>query len=381
MDYPFPSPHLEMIKPSLIRSMAALRDEKTLDLGLGEPDLPLPLPLLEHAFQQLKNGPMGYTPNAGLPELRKAIALHLGLSESEWERVIVTCGSAGALSSVVGALLGPGDEVLTPTPSYPAYADLIRMFHGHNKLLPLLDAGPHFLEALKKATRPQTKGLIINSPVNPTGQIFSTKTLEAIGAWAKQNNIWVISDEVYRTLATDEFAPSLVEVFPDAFVVGGLSKSISMTGFRLGWALAPTSCVNAVCQIHRLTVTCAPRLSQLLALEVFKKPQDLNGHSQVYAERRKQIIQKCRELQLTFVRPEGAFYLWVDVRAYTENTLSFCQRLHEQTSVLAIPGEAFGKQGQGFIRLSYAVSLDTFFEGLNRICHFMKQEKVTHAGE
>ncbi len=381
MDYPLPSPHLELIKPSLIRTVAALRNEQTLDLGLGEPDLPLPEDLLEKAFRNLKGGPMGYTPNAGLPELRKAIATHLGLPASDWERVIITCGSAGALSSVLGALLGPGDEVLTPTPSYPAYADLIRMFHGQNKVLPLLDAGSQFLDTLKKAASSQTKGLIINSPVNPTGQIFSKQILEAIGAWAKENNIWVISDEVYRTLSDDGFSPSLVDVFPDAFLVGGLSKSISMTGFRLGWAVAPASCVNAICQIHRLTVTCAPRLSQLLALEVFKEPKHLLAPAQIYAQRRKHIIQQCQALGLPFVRPQGAFYLWLDVRAFAKNTLSFCQRLHEKTSVLAIPGEAFGEEGQGFIRLSYAVALETFSEGLTRIGQFINQEKAMHASE
>ena len=176
MAYPKPSVHLEAIKPSLIRTMAACRDEHTLDLGLGEPDLPLPPELLEPALTQLKEGAHGIYTQRGLTGiLRSAIMKHLGLPEEQWERVIVTCGSAGALSSVIGALLGPGEEVLTPGPSYPAYADLIRMFHGTNTVVPLADAGPQFVEGLKRAVTSKTKGLIINSPVNPTGQVFLRK--------------------------------------------------------------------------------------------------------------------------------------------------------------------------------------------------------------
>lgn len=381
MTYPSPGEHLAAIQPSLIRTMAACRHEETLDLGLGEPDLPLPSALLEKAFACLKEGPMGYTPNAGLPDLRRAIAAHVGLSESHWERVIVTCGSAEALSSVMGALLSPGDEVITPEPSYPAYADLIRMFHGKNTCIPLMDADAQFVSALKDAATPQTRGLIINTPVNPTGQVLSEKTLIEIQKWAAEKKIWVISDEVYRTLYAGGSAPSLLQNFPDAFVVGGLSKSISMTGFRLGWVIAPQSCVNAICQIHRLTVTCAPRLSQLLALEVFRQPESLLPPAQIYEERRRQIIAKCKDLNLPVVHPEGAFYLWLDVREQTKNTLQFCQRLHEETSVLAIPGEAFGAAGQGFIRLSYAVALKVFFEGLERINHFLNSEEKNHESQ
>jgi aspartate/methionine/tyrosine aminotransferase len=202
--------------------------------------------------------------------------------------------------------------------------------------------------------------------------------LSAIQEWATENKIWVISDEVYRTLYAGSPAPSLADGFPDAFVVGGLSKSISMTGFRLGWVVAPPSCVNAICQIHRLTVTCAPRLSQLLALEVLAQPHHLLAPAQIYEQRRRQIVDKCTELNLPMVCPEGAFYLWLDVRDKTHHTLEFCQKLHEKTSVLCIPGEAFGAAGQGFIRLSYAVELDVFFEGLERICHFLKSEEKNY---
>ena len=376
MVYPVPGAHVAQIKPSLIRTMAACRGAETLDLGLGEPDLPLPAPLLEGAFQELKKGPMGYTPNAGLPELRRAIARHLGLAESDWERIIVTCGSAGALSSVTGALITPGDVVLTPDPSYPAYADLIGMFHGVNRRVPLADAGEKFFEAVQSAACAKTRGLIINTPVNPTGQVFSQATLERLADWAESKGMWIISDEVYRTLHSENPAPSLCGSFSAGFVVGGLSKSISMTGFRLGWVVAPASCVNAICQVHRLTVTCAPRLSQQLALAVLEHPEELQAHSKTYLERRDTIKRRCAELNLSFVMPEAAFYLWLDLRAYTKDTLAFCQRLHDATSVLAIPGEAFGPAGTGFIRLSYATRLELFLEGLERIHSHLQSESM-----
>ncbi|MBL92847.1 MAG: hypothetical protein CMH56_13670 [Myxococcales bacterium] len=375
MDFPSPGEHVAAIAPSLIRTMAARRGPNTLDLGLGEPDLPLPPELLENAFAQMKAGPMGYTPNAGLPELRKAIAKHLGLTQANaWERIIVTCGSAGALSSAMGALVSPGDVVLTPDPSYPAYADLIRMFHGQNRRVALEEGGDGFIRRLEEASCEKTKGLIINTPVNPTGQVFSRETLERIKQWAEANNIWVISDEVYRTLYTDDAAPSLIDVYENAFVVGGLSKSISMTGFRLGWVLAPESCVNAICQVHRLTVTCAPRLSQLLALTVLEKPEELKEPAQTYWTRREKIRDACQAKGLKVIQPEGAFYLWIDVSAHTDNTLSFCLELHDATSVLAIPGEAFGPAGQGYVRLSYATDLNLFLEGLQRIHDHMCME-------
>ena len=376
MDFPAPGEHVAAIAPSLIRTMAAYRTADTLDLGLGEPDLPLPQDLLENAFAQMKAGPMGYTPNAGLPELRQAIAAHLGLTETKaWERIIVTCGSAGALSSTMGALVSPGDVILTPDPSYPAYADLIRMFHGENRRVALGEGGQDFVQRLTDASCEKTKGLIINTPVNPTGQVLSRETLLRTKEWAQTNGVWVISDEVYRTLYTGHAAPSLVDVYDDAFVVGGLSKSISMTGFRLGWVLAPESCVNAICQVHRLTVTCAPRLSQLLALTVLKSPDQLKEPAQIYWQRRQKIRDVCQTMGFTNIQPEGAFYLWIDVSNFTDNTLSFCQRLHEATSVLAIPGEAFGPAGQGFVRLSYATDLNLFLEGLQRIDDYVKTEK------
>jgi len=332
---------------------------------------------LDNAFSQLKSGAMGYTPNAGLPELRKAIVRHLGLDEACWERLVVTCGSAGALSSVMGAMLSTEDVVLTPDPSYPAYADLIRLYHGENRTVPLADAGPEFIKNLKKAACSKTKGLIINTPVNPTGQVFSHETLAEIQAWAAKNGIWVISDEVYRTLYAESPAPSFLDVSADGFVVGGLSKSISMTGFRLGWVMAPEHCVNAICQVHRLAVTCAPRLSQLLALQVLAQPEALQDPAMIYRKRRQAIRTQVENLGLKTVLPQGAFYLWLDLRDHTLETLKFCQNLHRETSVLAIPGEAFGDAGRGFVRLSYATPLKNFNEGLNRIQDHLELEKTS----
>jgi aminotransferase len=359
--------------PSLIREMHALKRRSTLDLGLGEPRIPVPEDLFNEAIQEFRESSAGYTPNEGLFDLREAIAAHAGCGRRNAHQVVVTAGSAGALASTLGALIDTGVEVLLPDPAYPAYADLIRLFGGQPRAVDLGNAGQDFVDRLVEALTPQTRGVVICSPVNPTGQVLSRDTLEALAAMAEKHGLWVVSDEIYRDLVDSPPAPSLVEATDQGIVVGGLSKSVSMTGFRLGWTLLPRHLVEPVVQVHRLTVTCAPHLSQLLALRVLADTDRIAAFADTYRTRRQRAAEAAQSMDLIHTKPEGAFYLWIDLRPQVDDTVVFTRRLLSKHDVLVIPGEAFGPQSAGHVRISCAVEPDILREGLTRMVSFLDE--------
>ena len=372
------SPEAANLQPSLIREMSRRRGASTIDLTLGQPGQPPDRKIIEAALEAYWKGAPGYTENAGLIELREMLASHY--SRKGPESVLVTVGSEQAVYLTLSCLISPGDEVLVPEPGYPAYPAIVRFLGGvpipypisvSERLMPSVD------EVCARGTD-RTRVLIWNSPSNPFGSIpGEERTLEMVQQARKRG--WVfISDEIYRDLV---YQPSTI--FPsdygdDIVMVSGLSKSCSLTGFRLGYVLAPSEFIAKATLANQLMVTCAPRLSQLMALEIFRRPEQLTASLPIYRAARHALLKSAHLLPSgaeLYLGP-GAFYAVLDVSQWAKTmggSMGLALRLIDSVDVAVVPGIAFGPSGDWFWRLSYAGGADSAEEGLGRIAEFLSQ--------
>jgi aspartate/methionine/tyrosine aminotransferase len=362
---PRPAHRLANIELSLIRQINALATPLSVNLGIGEPNVEPDETLRAFAVNAAATGSWHYTPNAGTLSLRKLIAGESGFDPKS--EVCVTAGTEEALFSIMQAFVDPGDEVLVPNPGFLSYATLARIASATPVTYDLEPPDWRVdVDALLKRITPKTKLIVVNSPSNPLGSVIDAESLQRIA----NAGPLVVSDEVYREIWYDAPPPSMLGMSDDVIVVGGMSKSHSMTGLRLGWIIAAEGLMKPIVTAHQYVATCASAFSQSLA-EAILSDESWNRswldrlRAQFRAQRESALFSITRELEVTIPPPAGAFYAFVPVPAC--DTVTFARTLATDAAVLVIPGVAFGSMGEGFIRISYAASIDDIGTGVERI--------------
>jgi aspartate aminotransferase len=356
------------------------------DFSLGEPDFPTPAHICQAAIEAMRAGHTHYTPAAGIAELRAAVAQRYkniyGLEVSP-EQVIVSNGAKHSIHTALAATVGPGDEVLIPSPYWVSYSDLVEMTGASYKLIPTtLESGFKMTPAqLKAAISPRSRLLMLNSPSNPTGAVYSRDELAALADVVLSSNLAVLSDEIYEHLVYDQakatcFAALRPELAERTLTISGVSKSYAMTGWRMGWTVGPGPIIKAMGNIQSQQTGCPSSISQHATLAALQGDQSCVEKMRQQFEARRDLV--CRRLvELPGVRsrvPEGAFYAFFDISAHFGRTLggvkvtdsvSFCLAALEAIHVNLVPGSAFG--AEGFVRLSFAASLEQLNGGLERL--------------
>lgn len=374
------SRRVEALAPSIIRQMFGRRRPTSIDLSLGEPALAPEAALIDRAMATVRAGPQGYTENPGLLALREAIARHYGLDGRDRpENVIVTVGSEEAVFLAMISTLDPGDEVLLPDPGYPAYRSIAQLIGAVPVGYPIRrETGlVARADAIAPLVSPRTRLLILNGPSNPFGTVDSAAELEQIARLAEARGILVLTDEIYRDLVyRPGVVPTIAAMTPASLFVSGLSKSCALTGFRLGFLIASAPLVKQATLAHQLMVTCAPRLAQQVALEIFREPARLRAGIAYYEASRAAVREGAAALpeDAPLLLGDGAFYAILDVSRYAGgDPLGLAIALLEQEDVVVVPGVAFSPEAGGwFWRLSYAAGADAVREGLTRIARFLR---------
>ena len=368
-----PPPFLRGIEKSMIRMISDRAKPGSISLGLGEPDLPTPDVIIREAVRIIQEEKSGYTLQAGIPALREKIASdypHLNLS---LDQIIVTAGSQEALYLIMRTLVEPDDEVLLPNPGFIPYTMMTRMLGGRavTYRLPAKDDFAFDLDDFKSKLSPNTKVVICISPSNPTGRVLTKDDLRAIAKAVEESGsgAFIISDEIYRELYyTAERPASLSEFYTRTIVVSGLSKSMRMTGWRIGWLAGDTEVIKAALVLHGYTVTCASSISQKAALAAWTDEAAVARaeYRAIFHRRRDHLLRLLRdELGLRCVTPEGAFYTMVDVSRYGDE-LKVAEAGLEQ-GVVTIPAAAFGDESKGFLRISFCADEEKLSEGVRRL--------------
>ena len=361
---------LDGIGISLTRQMFENAPPGAINLALGEPMFDTAEQIVSSGHGALDDGRLPYTSNAGLPELRTAIAAEAPGSLKA-ESVCVTVGATGALLGALFATVDPGDEVLVPDPGFPAYAAIASIAGAQPIRYPIPSAqGFRFsADSLQRFVTERTRAIVINTPSNPTGHVIPRAELERVAEVAEQHDLTVISDEVYREIYFGDPPASFLDVSEEGLVVYSLSKTESMTGWRLGWVVGPPELIRAVTVINQYTVTCAPTLAQRAALEAFG-PTAIERARDMRAEfdRKRRLLTGLidNELGLPYVDPEGAFFVLVEA-APRGNSLDVARDVLQETGVITVPGTGFGHQAARFLRLSFSATEDEIREGLRRL--------------
>jgi len=367
-----PAARLAGIEKSVIRQIYDRAPGDAINLGLGEPDFPTPTVIREEAIQFIRKEKIRYTPNAGLLELRRAIAGYYG-DETKYENVCVTNGSQEALFVALMALINPGDEVLLPDPGFLAYPTLVRMAGG-KPVFYQLPAPKNFEfdpQDFQRQVNANTRAVIITSPSNPTGRVLKPGDLQIIANALLNSEVVVIADEIYRELYFDERPASIADFYPRTIIISGLSKSHAMTGWRLGWIYGDPEIIRHLIVLHQYATTCASAVSQRAALAAFTdagRAAPENFRAELRARRDfliEQIDSQLAEFKLNRIAPDGAFYLMLEVSPFGKS-FEVAERLL-QYKVITIPGAAFGKEAEGYLRLSFATDFETIRAGVQRI--------------
>lgn len=362
---------LQGIEKSVIRQVFDRALPGSLNLGLGEPDLPTPDVIRRAAVRVVEEEQNGYTTHAGLPALRDKIASDYTYLEGKPERVIVTAGSQEALYLALLTLVDDGDEVLLPNPGFVAYPTIVRMAGGVSNFycLPSDKDFSFDIEDFRRALTPRTKVVVCISPSNPTGRALSTNDVRALAAAVKDHGAYLISDEIYRELYYGEERPESASSYYDrTIVISGLSKSMSMTGWRLGWMAGDPSVIQSALVLHGYVTTCASAVSQKASLVAWSDEAEVARASfrKTFKERRDHLLELIdSELGLRAVTPDGAFYTMVDVSKFGSSMKVAEALLAER--VITVPGSAFGSESEGFLRVSFCADLDALTEGVRRM--------------
>lgn len=379
------SKHLADLPRSGIRDFFDIvsRMDDVVSLGVGEPDFVTPWHIREGSVFALERGATSYTPNLGLPRLRRAIARYVkenfGVSYDADTEVLVTVGVSEALDLAVRALVDPGDEVLYHEPSYVSYGPVVTLAHGKPIAVQTTQEGEFRLtrSMLEPCVSDRTKALMLNFPNNPTGAILTPGELEGIAEFACEHDLIVIADEIYAELTyerTHVSIASLPGMQERTIFLHGLSKAWAMTGFRIGYACAPRVLTEAMMQIHQYTMLCAPVLSQEAAIEALRRPdEDIHTMKSAYEKRRNFITASFREMGLRTHHPAGAFYGFPYVGHLGVTSHDFAMRLLEEERVAVVPGTAFGRFGEGYIRCSYATGMDDLKTAMSRMAAFVQR--------
>lgn len=353
-------------------------------LTIGQPDFPTPLHIKEAGVQAIQDDHTTYTHNAGMLPLRKAIQQHVkdsyGLSYQAEDEIIVTVGASQALDITLRTIIKPGDEVLLPGPVYPGYEPLIRLAGAEPVFI---DTSNHEFkltgELIEKHITSKTKAIILPYPSNPTGVSLSEQELKDIADVLKKHDMFLLADEIYSELVYDRPHTSIAafsEVRDQVIVINGVSKSHSMTGWRIGYLLAPAWLCRHILKVHQYNVSCATSISQHAALEALENGKSDAIHMRdAYQERRAFVTERLSQLDLDYAQPDGAFYIFLKMPLNGKSTFDRAVQLVEEAGLALVPGNAFSEHGEGYMRLSYAYSMDTLEKGLNRLESFLEKEK------
>lgn len=343
-------------------------------LEIGDPDFPTPTVITRAAEAAMEAGDTGYTQSLGLPDLRDAISAHMKTSygvETDRDTVVVTQGTSPAMLLMFGAVLDPGDEVIMPDPCYPAYPNYVTFLGGVPVPVRVrAEDGFRFrIEEVERAITPRTKVIMVNSPSNPTGGVSSARDLEDLARLAERHGVWLASDEIYHGLQFDGVSHSVLEFTDRAFVLNGFSKAYAMTGWRLGYLIAPAEFVRPAEKIQQNFFLCANHFVQVAGTAALLHAQeDVARMRAAYDERRRYLVPALRNLGLGIAtEPAGAFYVFADAHDWGGDSVALAGRLLEEAGVAVAPGADFGAGGEGFCRFSYATSRDRLEEGVARL--------------
>ena len=373
------------IKPSGIRKFFDIVSEMkdAISLGVGEPDFDTPWHIRDEGIYSLERGKTHYTSNAGLMELREEICRYLyrrqGLSYDPVKEVLITVGGSEAIDIGLRAMCNPGDEVLIPQPSYVSY-EPCAVLAGAKPVIINLKAENEFrltAQELEDAITEKTKLLILPFPNNPTGAIMEKKDLEAIAEVILKHDIFVMSDEIYSELTYKDKHVSIAELpgmQERTILINGFSKAYAMTGWRLGYACGPREIIQQMTKIHQFAIMCAPTTSQCAAVEALKNGDgDVEQMRTAYNQRRRYLMNAFREMGLECFEPYGAFYVFPCIKEFGLTSDEFAERLLKEEKLAVVPGTAFGDCGEGFLRISYAYSMEQLKEALSRMNRFIQR--------
>ena len=373
------------IEPSGIRKFFDIVSEMddAISLGVGEPDFDTPRHIRDEGIYSLEKGRTFYTSNAGLKELKIEISKYLdrrfGLSYDYNKEMLVTVGGSEAIDIAMRAMLDPQDEVLIPQPSYVSYVPCCVLANGTPVPIELKAENEFRLtaEELEAAITPKTKLLVMPFPNNPTGAVMEKKDLEAVAEVVKKHDLFVLSDEIYAELTYLDNHVSIASIpgmRERTIVINGFSKSHAMTGWRLGYACGPEVIIKQMLKIHQFAIMCAPTTSQYAAVEALRNgDEDVAMMREEYNGRRRYVLERFKEMGLSCFEPFGAFYAFPCIRDLGMTSDEFATKLLQTKKVAVVPGTAFGACGEGFLRISYAYSLDDLRIALDRVAEFVTE--------
>lgn len=373
------------IKPSGIRKFFDIASEMkdAISLGVGEPDFDTPWHIRDEGIYSLEKGRTFYTSNSGLKELKQEICNYLkrkqGIEYDFKSEVLVTVGGSEAIDIGMRAMINPGEEVLIPQPSFVSYEPCAILAGAKPVIIDLKEENQFRLtaEELKNAITDKTKLLVLPFPNNPTGAIMEREDLEAIASVIIENDIFVMSDEIYSELTYKEnhvSIASLPGMQERTILINGFSKAYAMTGWRLGYACGPKAIIEQMTKIHQFAIMCAPTTSQYAAVEALRNGDgDVREMCTAYNQRRRYLISAFQEMKLPCFEPFGAFYMFPCIREFGMTSDEFAVRFLEEEKVATVPGTAFGDSGEGYLRISYAYSLEQLKEAIGRMARFVER--------
>ena len=377
------------MKPSGIRKFFDIVSEmpQAISLGVGEPDFDTPWHISDEGIYALEKGKTFYTSNSGLLELRQEIgawyARKYGIKKNPAKEILITVGGSEGIDLALRALLSPGDEVIIPEPSYVSYVPCVALAGGVPVTLSLKNENKFKLtpEELESAITEKTKVLVLSFPNNPTGAIMTKEELQPIAELAKRHDLYVISDEIYSELTYGKAPHASIGALPGmedrTIVINGFSKAYAMTGWRLGYAIAPEVIAKEMTKIHQYCIMCAPTNSQYAAIEAIKNgDKDIARMRESYDMRRRFLLKQFEIMGLPCFEPEGAFYTFPCVASLGMTSDEFATTLLKEEELAVVPGNAFGDCGEGFIRISYAYSIDELREAMERLMRFVQKHRA-----
>ena len=355
-----------------------------ISLGIGEPDFVTPWHIREAAIYALEKGKTSYTSNLGAPRLRSAIATylaqHLHVDYSPANEILVTVGVSEAIDLALRALINPGDEVLYHEPCYVSYGPTITLARGCPIVVPTRAEENFSLNVadLEKVVTLKTKILMINFPTNPTGAAISPEKLAELARFCEKHNLIVLTDEIYSELVYDGATHHSIAAIPGmkdrTILLHGVSKAFAMTGWRIGFACGPADIIEAMMKIHQYSILCAPIMGQEAAVEALERgaPSVIKMRDE-YERRRNFVVAACRDMGLPCRTPQGAFYIFPNIAKYGMTSKEFALQFLQEKKVAVVPGTAFGASGEGFVRCSYATSMEKLKIAMERLEEFLKK--------
>lgn len=369
-----------------IRKIAdlSLKYNDKITFTIGEPDFTASEEVVEEAYKAIKAGKTKYTSNEGIIELREAICkdleLELGIKYDPYSEIIVTVGGMGSLYTAFLAILDKGDEVIVSNPYWSNYTDIIEMCNGIPVLVDVKEEDGFIYDPqnIKEAISKKTKAIIINSPANPTGGVASKETLKEISDICKEHNLIVISDEVYRSIIFDGYKHVSIATMEGmkerTVVINSFSKEYAMTGWRLGYSAAPATLIKAMCKLQENIVGCAVEANQYAGVKALQSAKNYSrSMTYEYEKRRNYILDRIENInKISCIKPKGAFYAFINIKKTGLSSEEFAIKLLKEKQVVVVPGNAFGSLGEGYIRLSFATSMENIKEGLDRIEEFIE---------